>query len=697
MRRLTATCLALFLCLPATALLQAAPTRTSEGIDVELVCGYDNEVFTGITTPYVVRVRNTSGEDVEATLEVDENSPDGTRRLVRLEELELPDSSRKQFQFCVPQVSEGMTTELQFSLRTRRRVLWEHVVQPSAWRIHTAGNHNFILVVRRSSGPSATAVRSALPDKTVSLRARDLPVHDVALAPFTAVVVLPEVSGKLMTKAQAGALAHHLVGGGVVAVDCRNVNLRRRLRTAAPLTYDDDAATAPGLIPAGGGALVAYEGDRPQELVDMLPGGGRGGFFSRLPAARERPLRLAPNSLRFALILLGLGLLYLIFSGPVLITLKNARRRTRVVYTAALVGAFSVLALAFGLAFRNLRGSVRCDSLTELTPAGGVQEAVLDVRSSGGVRSDLELHGAGIDFWSVARQPSHMANQYYAYSHYVYSPALLWEAQTLAVLTPNRPVSALERRGKVPITPWARRRVLARCYVPEVKPLEMTFEVWPDAAARSKAQCVRRAVQQYAEKPGLADGQLQGLEYGYYYGRSLEAVQRKGKLRLVVTNTWTQPLADAVFVVRAMTAGLLASSTRNVAGIGGTAAFGPTECVQVIGLGPLAPGERREVELPVRLLPLPLAWTSSRHDKTVLNCRGLIRRGHCAGLLLATVETSPGLKVGDCGFVQTGGKHLVMQRVPYHEQPACDQVMISTDDVARILDEMDWLPSTRPR
>ena len=453
----------------------------SVGIEVDVRCGIANHVEEFLSMPVTMTVSNTTAESISAVWEVE--FLDYANRQLRSvrKEVELPPNMKTSRRTRVYLKRQGSLTVVR--LRRNREVLWQRImrwesisrsainiltVSPNRERLRFAARND--AAVGNMPGPGEREVRS------YAIQSWELPTHSLPLCMFKAVVISKNADLSL-SPAQERALTDYLVFGGSIVVPGGKSSVLELLNANLPQAAVDATQKASQMkMPAPtriGSGMLFFDAkdfflrtkismDAATNLAKYLEYEAEPAFpkFMRPSNYVRRGLPVnASKTLSMVGVVFGL---YAFLTGPVIwLILRKKGRKALAWYVGVTITIFCLIALFVGPILGLRKGDIQWLSVTELTPNGGYQWAMLSLTSAGGKSHHVELKGERLRSWLL---PSTVTNDY-RFSRYWWGfrqNLPLESSMNISMDLVNEDIQ--KDRHQVQISPWGTRLLLTNSY-----------------------------------------------------------------------------------------------------------------------------------------------------------------------------------------------------------------------------------------
>lgn len=303
---------------------------------------------------------------------------------------------------------------------------------------------------------------------TSNIKTWQVPDHFGPLEPLRALIALESVDPDNLNEAQKTAIAKWIATGGAFYVPVQSEELLDEIERVLPFAISPATVTNTLAVRrCGMGQIVLY----PQALFGDSTAAAEENIYRSIAALPKavirssasvellrRPRSYGRNATRVSI--MGYFFGYLILSVVPIVFVTTKLKRKVLPYTVGLVGIGCLAAAVLGATLRNSTGESRWLTLTVPGENGAVQFADIEVRSTGGIGSHVEVSGNKPDLQAESPSPNH----YYYYGPRTNSgmdfEGFNWRANE----------SEAENRYQLQseITPWGTRRLRATDFDSEI-------------------------------------------------------------------------------------------------------------------------------------------------------------------------------------------------------------------------------------
>lgn len=411
------------------------------GLDIEARIGLGMLSSMGEPAAITAFIRNNTDQTIEGRLEVSDRWRGGK---LDLGEIYLAPGQARRFcaiknfqQWGSPVlalISEGKTV-------WQRPLLWSGYSSNDQVGVHRVAilhdggtDHQFRVELPTTSTTTAISstgrygwqdtteisfTEAGYPLTTSNIKTWQVPDHFAPLEPLRAIIALDSIDPNKLNAAQKTAIAGWIATGGAFYLPVQSEGLLEEIERALPFALSPaDVNNTLAVRQCGLGQIVLY----PNALFGDSTSAAEDTVYRSIAALPKQVLRSTTsvqlirrppsygrNATRVAIMVYFFG--YLILSVVPIIFVTTRLKRKVLPYTVGLVGIGCLSAVVLGATLRNSTGESRWLTLTIPGENGTVQFADIEVRSTGGIGSQVSVSGQRPDL--QAESPSPQYSYYY--------------------------------------------------------------------------------------------------------------------------------------------------------------------------------------------------------------------------------------------------------------------------------------------
>ena len=486
--------LAAMICLQAPVQAQAIDQTDAisllPGLDIEARIGLGIPSSSEEPTAFTAFIRNNTNQTIEGRLEISDHWR-GSK--LNLGEIYLaPGQARR---FCAIKNFERWGSPL-LAFVSEGKTVWQ---QPLSWAGYSNNNaqgahkvgilhdgrtqHQFRIdlpvtstaIVNMHSRPNGWQnsitvefTEAGYQVATSNIKTWQVPDHFAPLECLRAIVAIDSVNPDQLNAAQITAIAHWISTGGSLYLHSQATELLEKIEQALPF------AISPAVLKntlfvrrCGLGQIVLY----PDSLFGNSTAAAEERIYRSIAALPQSAIQstvglevlnrrrsYGRNATRVAI--MGYFFGYLVLCTVPIVFVTTKLKRKVLPYTVGLIGIGCCTAAILGATLRNSTGEARMLTLTVPGENGGIQFADIEVRSTGGIASQVTVTGKQPDLQAESPSPQ----SYYHYGNHgqwgMTFEAFDWRA--------NEATASNRYQLQAEITPWGTKRLRATDFHPEM-------------------------------------------------------------------------------------------------------------------------------------------------------------------------------------------------------------------------------------